>query len=515
MIDDFVDRRHGRRPIEYLHPALEPILAETYGVIVYQEQVMRVVSEMAGFSLAEADLLRRAMAKKKAQELTAQREAFIRGACARGVDEGTAGKVFELIAHFAGYGFNKSHTAPYALIAYRTAYLKAHYPVHYLAALLTSVSASSDKVAAYLDECRRLGIGVLPPDVNASEAEFTVAGDRSVRFGLAAVKNVGLGAVEAIVKARREHGPFRSLHEFCERVDGRVLGRRGLESLIKAGAFGSLAIRRSQLMALVDGALEAGQQAQRLRENGQLALFDAMPVQEPSARLPDVPEYPPEVLLAQEKEMLGCYLTGHPLAEHERRLREIITATAAQLREAPDGHRVTVGGMIAARKQILTRSGEPMLFLTLEDLTGAVETIVFPRVYSRYAPLLRQEGIFVVQGRVSATDEDVKLIADEIRRLDQESPSAAQERATAVVIQLAGTSVEQSLLERIKGTCQLYPGPCPVYLRLVTVGKTIRADRRYWVDASAELLAMLEELAGRGAVTTRTATARGEGKAES
>ncbi|MDQ7795082.1 MAG: DNA polymerase III subunit alpha [bacterium] len=509
MIDDFVDRRHGRRPIEYLHPVLEPILAETYGVMVYQEQVMRVVSEMAGFSLAEADLLRRAVAKKKAQEMAAQRQAFLDGAAARGVEQAVAERVFELIAHFAGYGFNKSHTAPYALIAYRTAYLKVYHPLPFMAALLTSVSGSSEKVAGYLDECRRKGVTVLPPDVNESEAEFTVAGDRALRFGLAAVKNVGAGAVEAILGARREGGAFLSLVDFCERVEGRLLGRRGLESLIKGGAFGSLGAPRSRLMAALDNALEAGQQAQRLRENGQLALFEGM-AQE--LRLPEVPEFPPEVLLAQEKEMLGLFLTGHPLAEHEEALRRVITATTAQIREAPDGHRATVGGMIVARKHIMTRAGEPMLRLTLEDLTGQVEVVVFPRVYSRYASILRRDGVFVIQGRVAASDEELKLHADEVRMLEAGGLQEPEPLPTAVIVQLTGPSVPPDLLERIKGTCRLYPGPCPVYLKLAAAGKTVRADRRYWVEASAELVALLQELAGPGSVTTRPLAAGHERK---
>ena len=499
MIDDFIDRRHGRRPIEYLHPSLEPILAETYGVMVYQEQVMQVVSEMAGFSLAEADLLRRAVAKKKTQEMAYHREAFLRGALAQGTEPAVAERVFELIAHFAGYGFNKSHTAPYALIAYRTAYLKAHHPLPFLAALCTSVAGTADKVASYLDECRRMGIRVLPPCVNESEAEFTVTGDSGIRFGLAAIKNVGSAAVDAILRGRRDGGRFASLWDFCARVDGRLLGRRGLESLIKGGAFDSLNAARSQLMAAVDVALEAGQQVKRRRDAGQLALFPSV---DRDPGLPCVPEYPREALLAQEKEMLGFYLSGHPLAQHERALRATITTTAAQLKELPDGHRATLGGMVVMRKQVLTRSGEPMLFLTLEDLTGQLEAIVFPRVYARHAPRLRHDGIFVVQGRVSVNEDEVKLVAEDIRRLDPGGDDRSS-GTTAVVIELRGAEIEPDLLERMKATCLLSPGPCPVYVRLLAIGKTIRADRRYWVDGSPQLLEALEQVVGRGTVITR------------
>ncbi len=499
MIDDFIDRRHGRRSIEYLHSSLEPILAETYGVMVYQEQVMQVVSVMAGFSLAQADLLRRAVAKKNTQEMPHHREAFLRGAAARGAEPAVAERVFELIAHFAGYGFNKSHTAPYALIAYRTAYLKAHHPLAFLAALCTSVAGTTDKVAAYLDECRRMGIRVLLPCVNESEAEFTVAGESGIRFGLAAVKNVGSAAVDAILRERHAGGRFSSLWDFCDRVDGRLLGKRGLESLIKGGAFDSLKARRSQLMAVVETALEAGQQARRRRDDGQLALFQGG---ERDPGLPPVPEYPREVLLAQEKEMLGFYLSGHPLAEHERELRAAITATAAQLKELPDDHRATLGGMVAVRKQILTRAGEPMLFLTLEDLTGQVEVIVFPRLYARHASALRDDGIFIVQGKVSVNEDEVKLVAEDIRRLDQNGGDRSS-GTTAVVVELQGAEGHPDLLERMKATCLLSPGPCPVYVRLPGAGKTIRADRRYWVDGSRELLAALEQVVGRGAVVTR------------
>jgi DNA polymerase-3 subunit alpha len=500
MIDDFVDRRHGRQPIEYLHPSLEPILAETYGVMVYQEQVMQVVSTMADFSLAEADLLRRAVAKKKTQEMAQHREAFLRGALARGTEPMVAERVFELIAHFAGYGFNKSHTAPYALIAYRTAYLKAHHPLAFMAALCTSVAGTTDKVAAYLDECRRMSIRVLPPCVNESEAEFTVTGDSAIRFGLAAVKNVGSAAVDAILRERRDGGPFASLWDLCDRVDGRLLGRRVLESLIKGGAFDSLKAGRSQLMAAVDVAVEAGQKAQRRRDAGQFALFAGV---DPAPRLPSVPEYPRDVLLAQEKEMLGFYLTGHPLAQYEQELRAAITTTAAQLKELPDGHRATLGGMVVMRKQILTRAGEPMLFLTLEDLTGQVEAIVFPRVYGRHNSLLREDGIFVIRGKVSVNEDEVKLVAEDIRRLDRNGHDRGSE-TTAVVIELRDSEIRPDLLEKLKATCILSPGPCPVFVRLLAAGKTIRADRRYWVDGSSRLMAALEQVVGQGAVATRS-----------
>ncbi|MDI6631807.1 MAG: DNA polymerase III subunit alpha, partial [Thermoanaerobacteraceae bacterium] len=310
MVEDFIRRKHGRTPVVYLHPLLEPILKETYGVILYQEQVMQIASTLAGFSLGEADLLRRAMGKKKPEIIAGLRSRFVEGAAANGIPEKLAGEIFDLMEYFAGYGFNKSHSAAYAMVAYQTAYLKANYPVEYMAALLTSVRDNSDKVAAYVEECRRLGIAVLPPDVNESRRNFTVV-PGGVRFGLAAIKNVGETAVEAIIAARNEGGPFRDFGDFCSRINPRVINRRVLESLARAGAFSSLGHTRSQVLAVLDGGLELAQRSAKEKDSHQLSLFGDLENNGYDIRIDATrEEFPQQELLKMEKELLGLYISG-------------------------------------------------------------------------------------------------------------------------------------------------------------------------------------------------------------
>src|SRR5579883_782303 len=333
MIDDFIERKWGRRAVQYDLPELKELLEETYGVIVYQEQVMQISNRIAGYSLGDADLLRRAMGKKKPEEMARQRDRFIQGALERGFPQKKVEKIFDLMEQFAGYGFNKSHSAAYAYLAYVTAYLKAHYPVDFLAALLTSETGNTAKVVKYITECRDMGIQILPPDVNASEWSFTPDGEKAIRFGLGAVKNVGQGAVEAIARARAEGGPFRSLDEFCERVDVGAVNRRMIESLIKAGAMDSLEGTRSQKMAIVDRAMESGQRAWRDRESGQVGLFgEALGHEEKhAAPLPNVPDWSDKEKLAGEKEMLGFWVTGHPLDRYAEKITDLATHDSSTL----------------------------------------------------------------------------------------------------------------------------------------------------------------------------------------
>src|SRR5947209_3346741 len=332
MIDDFIDRKHGRKKIEYELPELQEILQETLGVIVYQEQVMQIAHRLAGYSLGEADLLRRAMGKKIAEEMAAQRERFVSGATQRGYPPKKIEKIFDLMAQFAGYGFNKSHSAAYALLAYQTAYLKTHYPVEFMAALLTSVTGSTDDVVKYINECREMGIAVEPPDINVSDANFTPHG-AAIRFGLAAVKNVGHNAIESIAQARKGLGRFSSIFEFCEKVDLRLLNKRVLESLIKSGAMDSLG-RRAQLMAVVDKAMERAQKAQRDAESGQHGLFgvfqqDEAPVH--NDHLPEIPDWDEHTRLAAEKEILGFFITGHPLQKYQDKLEDLQALTTEEI----------------------------------------------------------------------------------------------------------------------------------------------------------------------------------------
>jgi len=534
----------------YLHETLEPILRETYGVIIYQEQVMRIASELAGFSLAQADLLRRAMGKKKAEIIEAQREAFLDGAGDRGIDRKVAEEIFELIYRFAGYGFNKSHATAYAFVAYQTAYLKANYTVEYMASLLTSVMGSTDKVALYVDECRRRGIDVLPPDTNESLADFTVVG-RSIRFGLAAVKNVGRTAIDAIIEERRRGGEYSSLHDLCERVDVGLLNKRAIESLIKAGALDSLGARRAQLLEVLDRTLDAAQQLRRSRQGGQLTFFDiagdAAGFQEGGDGLPEVEELSESERLAMEKEVVGMYITGHPLAQFEEELRRRTTSAIGALSELPNHSEVVVGGIVAGLKQHITKKGDRMAFVTLEDATGSVEVTVFPSVYERCRALLHADGIVLVEGRVSVQEEQPKVLADNVRTVEKEADApgdvepAAEEEQDAVEVPVMGAARElaaaraaageapedgggggdegadegadgsedrgvdagrnkevhlnlgaaagnKGALLELREILGRSPGDSPVYLHLPEWG-TVLAGRKYWVTWDDEALA--------------------------
>ncbi len=404
MIDDFIDRKQGRKEIAYDLPELKEILEETYGVIVYQEQVMQISNRLAGYSLGEADLLRRAMGKKKADEMAAQRERFIAGARAKGFQQRKVAKIFDLMEQFAGYGFNKSHAAAYAYLAYVTAYLKAHYPTDFMAALLTSETGNTAKIVKYINECEEMGIRVLSPDVNSSDWSFTpdltVPGRGGIRFGLGAVKNLGRSAVEAIQKARGEVGQFRSLIQFCEKVDLSALNRRMLESLIKAGAMDSLGASRAQLYAGIERAMEVGQRAQRDQISGQAGLFFADPgdgqaLEEP---LPVVPDWTLAEKLAGEKDMLGFYITGHPLEQYKDKVKELASHDSSTLEGLERGAEVTLCGILSGIQRRRNKEGKPWASMQLDDRQGAIEALVFTTNYERLEQELVEDRAVMVKG---------------------------------------------------------------------------------------------------------------------
>lgn len=419
MTGDFVRGKHYHETVKYPHPALEKVLKPTYGVMLYQEQVMQVASELAGFSLGEADILRRAMGKKQPEAIAGMKDRFMEGALGRGVSERAAEEVFSLIERFAGYGFNKSHSAAYALISYRTAYLRCHYFPEFMAATLTSVMGSSERVAMYTDVCRANGVDVHPPDVNESYKGFTVSGD-TIRFGLGAVKNVGEGAAESIILARKRGGRFVSFADFCERVDLAAVNRKALESLIRCGAFSEFGNRRA-LLAIMDQVCEHSAVRQRHQEAGQASFFDLF--DKPSdfgaadIPLPDVPEFTETQVLAMEKELLGLYISGHPLASFADSVRKVASVSVRDLSQAQEGTYVTLAGVINGRKQITTRAGQPMAFAQMEDLTGQVEVVVFPRTYQECEGILLPDAVVVVKGRVDVKDESIKILADSIAEL--------------------------------------------------------------------------------------------------
>jgi DNA polymerase-3 subunit alpha len=425
-IPSYIRRKHGQEKVTYLHPRLEPVLKDTYGVMVYQEDIMTVAQAIAGYTLAEADVLCYAIRKKIKDRLLAQREKFAAGARANGVGARTVDQIFEQFEPFARYGFNRAHAACYGLIAYYTAYLKAHYAPEYMTALLTSEAGNMDKVAQAVAECARMGLQVLPPDVNESAASFTTNGE-AIRFGLAAVRNVGLGAIEAVIAARDDGGPFQSLADFCARVDTRVVNQRVIASLIKAGAFDRLG-SRAQMLQTLDAVLERAQRSQRARNEAQTGLFGDLGIAPPEESVPgtgaEIQEFTKEELLTMEREMLGLYISDHPLRQWAGVLRQRTTAAIAQLADLPDRREVTVGGLVAAVKRSMTRSGSTMAFVTIEDLTGSIEVLVFPRVYEQHGLALKRDAVVLLRGKLDVEEQSVKLLCDEVIALPPSPPEA-------------------------------------------------------------------------------------------
>ena len=432
MADKFIEGRRQHHAVASLHPLLDPILADTYGVVLYQEQVMQTASILAGFSLGEADILRRAMGKKKVKDLIAMKTRFVEGARKlHQVPPEKSEEIFEILLKFAGYGFNKSHSVAYGLVAYQTAYLKAHWPAPFFAALLTSVIGDPVKMSWYIQVCRDRGIRVLPPDINASRSGFSVE-DGAVRFGLTGIKSVGEGAVEEIVRVRQEGGPFRDILDFCSRVPYRQLNTRLVENLIKCGAMDSLGAHRSQLLAVYKQALDLGQQSQRDTLSGQFSLFgDAAFTEVNTLTLPVLAEMPRSLLLKEEKELLGFYVTGHPLDGYREALKGFTPLYQMGEENGPvqDGEFVRVAGLVADCNIRLTKKGDNMAILTLEDFTGRLSVLVFPRAYNLYSRLLMQDAVLAVEGRFSVDEREAKVLASEIVELREGEPAPSLGRA--------------------------------------------------------------------------------------
>ncbi len=487
MAAEFIERKHGRKPVTYPHPDLESVLKETYGLPIYQEQLLLMAQVLAGFSLGEADILRKAIGKKQKKTMAALREKFIQGCVRNGIPMEKALELFADLEKFARYGFGKSHSTAYALITYWTAYLKANHPTEYMAALLTSVADNTDKIAEYVQECRELGIEVLPPDVNESEFYFT-AHDGKIRFGLGAIKNVGRGAVEAILEARRA-GPFASFFDFCRRLDPRQVNREALESLIKAGACDRFGSRRALLDQLEVG-LELAQVAYQERRSGQRSFFGAEEVV-PLPQFENQEEFPREQLLRFEKELLGLYLSSHPLLEHEEELRYYRTMELNELEAAPEGKGVYIGGRIDEVRVITTSKGLPMAFLKLEDLKGKAEVTVFPDLFERKAELLHEDSLIYLFGRVERRGGRTQVIAEEILPLEE----AASRHELHLLLPLDG---DEALIERLRELLQKHRGRTPLYLHLEADGmqELIEVGEEFFVRLNPELLRELEGLLG-------------------
>ena len=492
---EYADRKNGKAEIEYLHPDLAGILGDTYGVMVFQEQVMQAAQRMAGFSMAEADSLRKAMGKKIPAVMKAQKEQFVAGCVASGYAQDLGEELFGFIEHFAGYGFNRSHSAAYALVAYQTAWLKAHHPAEYMAALLTGVKRDKDKTAIYLHECRIMEIAVLVPDVNTSESDFTAADDR-IMFGLSAVRNVGEGVVHLIVAEREKNGPFASFHDFVDRVDVNVLNKRTVESLIKAGAFDSLEHSRRGLLEVALSLLDATITRRRAEEMGQYSLFggdDGAP-EEVIVAVPDH-EWDKMVRLGFEKEMLGLYVSDHPLLGVEHALAAMCSTTITGLWDKEDGSQITIGGIVGGITRRYTKAGDPMYFFVFEDLQGSVEVVCFPRTVAEYGPFVREDAVLVVTGRLDHRGDDVKIIAREIRE-----PTLAEQ--DVVRLRLPATQLSRATVERLRGVLANHPGSAGVYVHMTSSNgeKVLKLGVEHRVEPRSALFAELRELLGPSAI---------------
>jgi DNA polymerase-3 subunit alpha len=462
MVDDFINRKHKRTAIKYLHPSLEPILKPTYGVILYQEQVMQIAQVLSGYTLGGADLLRRAMGKKKPEEMAQQREGFVQGAVARGVSDKLATHIFDVIEKFAGYGFNRSHSAAYALIAYQTAWLKAHYPAAFMAAVLSSDMDKTDKVVTMMAECRDMKLNILPPDINRCEYHFVPVDDGTIFYGLGAIKGLGAAAIEVILQERNREGPFKDLFDFCQRIDLRKVNRRVLESLIKAGALDGLGTHRAALMASLNAALAAADQHSRNLEAGQVDIFGATAAPTEAHVYENVAEWSEEQRLEGEKETLGLYLTGHPIARYAEELKHITDATIAELKPSTDST-VVVAGLVVAQRTMQTRRGDRMAFVTLDDRTGRLELAVFSDLYAQSRELLAKDTLLVVEGQVSVDEYTggFKMSAEKLYNIDQARAAFSARLVIDVNADQAGNGFVEELKEILKPAAQ---GKCPVYL---------------------------------------------------
>lgn len=515
QIPVYIENKNNPHNVKYLHPKLEAILDVTYGCMVYQEQVMSIVRDIGGFSMGRSDLVRRAMSKKKMDVMEEERKNFIygkknekgeneiTGAVRNGVDEKIANKIYDQMIDFAKYAFPKSHSTAYAVIAYETAYLKHYYPVEFMAALMTSVINNTNSVSLYIQECKRLGIEVLPPDVNISYSKFTVS-DGKIRFGLAAVKNVGIPAINSIVRAREKKGTFNSFIDFSRRVDTQAINKRAVESLIKSGAFDSFGANRSQLLAIYERVLDGVQQDRKRNVEGQFSIFDTLaPEESPQLgedNLPDIKEFPEKILLSMEKEITGVYISGHPLSSHAEELKRISTVNTSELNELTeadeetnanattilyDGKKVTIGGIIVSKKNKITKNNNMMAFVTLEDLYGTVELIVFPRTYDKYLRYIEEDSMIIVDGRISMhEEEDIKIISESIKPL-------ISMNTEKLIIKIPKTET-LGLLQDIKAVLEKHNGNVPVYVYIEKNNKTIRAERNYWVDINS--ISLIDDL---------------------
>jgi DNA polymerase-3 subunit alpha len=501
LIPEFIKRRHGEVKVEYEHPLLEPIARETYGILIYQEQVMQAAQVLGGYTLGGADLLRRAMGKKKPEEMAKHRDSFVKGCKEKNnIPAAKANQIFDLLEKFAGYGFNKSHAAAYAVVAYQTAYLKANYPVEFLCAMMTNDMGDTAKLAQFIAEARTMGVEVLPPDVNESEVVFAPARDgKVIRFGLAAIKGVGEVAVETILKARNEGGKFTSLADLCERVDGRTVNRKILEALIKSGACDGLGANRATLFAQIERTLARAASIISDRQKGQSSLF-GMLEEKAAAAMPEsissLPEWPQHEMLAHEKELLGFYVTGHPLTPYANILEKYTLANTSKLAELPNRSITRIGGLIAAAQHgISKKSGKPYAMVTLEDLEGAVAVLVMNENYDKFRSLLELNKAIMVIGEVNTGEDKPKLFPQEIFPLED----APKKFTKQVHLRLHTAHLQPDSISAVHELVAAHPGRCPLFLCFMRPSGEvifIEPNERFFVTPSRQLQQRADELFG-------------------
>jgi len=490
MVKDFINRKKGLTKTKYELKELEPVLESTYGVILYQEQVMQIASAIAGFSMGEADVLRHAMGKKNPREMARQREKFIKGSVDKGFSQKKAKELFDLCEKFAGYGFNKSHSTAYAIISYQTAYLKAHFPLEFMAALLTSVIGDTDKIASYIAECLRMDIPVLPPDVNESGRDFVPSG-KGIRFALSAVKNIGYNAIDLIVDTRKKSGPFRSFEDFCSRIDMKTVNKRVTESLIKSGAFDLSGANRGTLLSGMERIVAAAGRAGAMHHRSQTNLFGE------SVDLSGGQEEEPgagavlskEQILRMEKEMLGVYLSGHPLQDVSGQLDLLASARISEVVQEKDGMEVRLGGVFTNMRKVTTRKKDPMAVGRLEDLTGSIPVVIFPRVYERYSSMISEDVPVVIKGRVDNRNEELQVICEEIEVLDRVKTKRG------IHIEIA-PRIRPEDISKLKSILVTYPGQERTFLHVG--GKVISASENYQISITPALIDQIENVTGKG-----------------
>lgn len=500
MLDDYVRRKTGKVDIAYDHQLLKPILEETYGIMLYQEQVQQASNVLAGYSLGEGDILRRAMGKKKPEEMEKQRKRFIEGCKTKNnISKAKAESIFNNIAKFAGYGFNKSHSAGYAIVAYQTAYLKTHYPEEYMAALISSETGNFEKLPVFMDEARAMGIEILPPDVNHSMARFDPL-DKTIRYGLGVIKNVGEAAAAAIVAEREANGPYKDLFDLCARLDSRVANKKALETLARCGALDSLGGHRAQLFNSIGLALNSAAIAQRDKASGQGSLFDLMEDGGgDTVELPDCAVWPESELLGYEKELLGIYMSGHPLTQHEKTLKRYRLASIEELRDKAKGSMIRTGGMIAKVDRKTTKNKEYMAIVTLEDMSASIETLVFPEAYNELGHLLQSGAAVLVCGELSGEEDNIKIICSELYNMED----AGRMFARKVSLHLHESSADSAVMEKIDNILKEYPGRVPVVICLELGDGTkvyCEVDSSLKVNPKEEFITEMEHALGEKSV---------------